>query len=390
MKDAAGNISTSASDQVVIELPDVTKPVITAFSLPAASSSLNVDVTGFTATDNKAVSGYIISESATAPLASNSGWTASAPVSYTFATEGTKTLYAWAKDAAGNISASANAQVNITLPVVINEVSVGNNEVYSKTLKWANRLAMPVTFTKAGEIKSISIYHDGGTGNFLLGVYSDKSGYPSALIGVTATTTVSSKPGWQTVQLTIPVSVKAGQKVWLSWVFQYCPALHYTSGNPGRAASSGVWKNGMPASFGTSTIAPNKYSIYCSFVENQNITKDASLDEVIENESIELISNEDNITADRNLSIENSINSSEINGFKLYPNPASSFVNVDFEFMPAGETTIEIHDISGKKVYSQSAQQLNNRLDINNLKPGIYFIRSTSGNKADAKKLIVK
>ena len=38
------------------------------------------------------------------------------PVAYSFSTEGTKSLYAWIKDAAGNVSASVSAQVVITLP----------------------------------------------------------------------------------------------------------------------------------------------------------------------------------------------------------------------------------------------------------------------------------
>jgi hypothetical protein len=50
------------------------------------------------------------------------GWTATAPTSYSFSTEGTKTLYAWAKDVAGNVSASVNAQVTITLPDVTKPV----------------------------------------------------------------------------------------------------------------------------------------------------------------------------------------------------------------------------------------------------------------------------
>jgi hypothetical protein len=130
--------------------------------------------------------------------------------------KGPKTLYAWAKDAAGNVSVSLNAQVTVTLPVF----SLGNTEVYSSTITWANQLAMPVTFTTAGEIKSISIYHEGGSGNFLLGVYSDQGGLPSSRLGITASTTVNAGAGWQTVALSNPLPVIAGQKVWLSWVFQ--------------------------------------------------------------------------------------------------------------------------------------------------------------------------
>ncbi len=57
----------------------------------------------------------MVTESSTKPLATVAGWSASAPASYTFSTAGTKTLYAWAKDAAGNVSASMSASVTITI-----------------------------------------------------------------------------------------------------------------------------------------------------------------------------------------------------------------------------------------------------------------------------------
>jgi hypothetical protein len=83
--------------------------------VPATSTTLSVPITSFTATDNVGVTGYLVNESATVPAASASGWTSTAPASYTFATAGSKTLYAWAKDAADNVSASKNATVIITL-----------------------------------------------------------------------------------------------------------------------------------------------------------------------------------------------------------------------------------------------------------------------------------
>ena len=93
------------------------KPVVTAFAIPAKSSSLVVTITTFTATDNVKVSGYKLTETSTKPTASSAGWTATKPANYTFLTAGIKTLYAWAKDAAGLVSASKRRSVTITLPV---------------------------------------------------------------------------------------------------------------------------------------------------------------------------------------------------------------------------------------------------------------------------------
>jgi hypothetical protein len=60
-----------------------------------------------------AVTGYLINKTATAPAASASGWTASAPASV-IAVAGANTFYAWARDAAGNVSLSKSAEVTIT------------------------------------------------------------------------------------------------------------------------------------------------------------------------------------------------------------------------------------------------------------------------------------
>ncbi|MDZ4286091.1 MAG: MBG domain-containing protein [Candidatus Sungbacteria bacterium] len=124
-KDAAGNISTSLSATTTITLPDTTAPTVTAFAIPTTSSSLTITITTFTATDDIGVTGYLLTEASSTPLASNSGWTTSAPTTYTFSTQGDKTLYAWAKDAAGNISTSLSASTTITF------VEVAPNEMQS-------------------------------------------------------------------------------------------------------------------------------------------------------------------------------------------------------------------------------------------------------------------
>jgi hypothetical protein len=118
-KDAAGNVSDGLSAMVTITLPpvsDKTPPTVTDFSLPGTADSLSIPINKFTATDNIGVTGYKLTESATTPNASASGWSSSAPSTYAFASGGTKTIYAWAMDAAGNISSSLSATVTITLP----------------------------------------------------------------------------------------------------------------------------------------------------------------------------------------------------------------------------------------------------------------------------------
>lgn len=90
-------------------------PVITTFVIPATSNSLTVPITSFTATDGLAVSGYFVTEADATPSLDNPAWIPEAPATYTFSTYGTKTLYAWVKDAAGNISASLSDSVVVTV-----------------------------------------------------------------------------------------------------------------------------------------------------------------------------------------------------------------------------------------------------------------------------------
>ncbi|MGE5570031.1 MAG: DUF4082 domain-containing protein [Rhodospirillales bacterium] len=114
-RDAAGLVSTSSSATVVITLSDTTPPVVSSFTIPATATTLTVPITSFTATDNVNVTGYLVKESSAAPSPSAPEWLPAAPASYTFTSAGSKTLYAWAKDAAGNVSAAASDSVVITL-----------------------------------------------------------------------------------------------------------------------------------------------------------------------------------------------------------------------------------------------------------------------------------
>lgn len=138
-KDQAGNISVPLSARTSITTADITPPVVDIFTLPTTHNSLTVPVSAINATDNVGVTGYFLSQSATAPLATDSGWSITKPQQYTFTAEGAQTLYAYAKDAAGNVSAATAATVTInttdvTPPVVNAFVLPTVSASYSVTL----------------------------------------------------------------------------------------------------------------------------------------------------------------------------------------------------------------------------------------------------------------
>ncbi len=162
----------------------------------------------------------------------------------------------------------------------------GSTEIYSSVSTNASKRAMPVTIDKNGEISSISIYHNGGDGKVLLGVFSDESGMPSSLIGITPATNVNSYEGWQTISLKSPVAVNVAQTIWLAWVFENNPGIRYTIGKPGRASSSDTWQNQLTSDFGEASIADYIYSIYCTYSTQTNIPEKDSIKPVVSGFSI--------------------------------------------------------------------------------------------------------
>jgi hypothetical protein len=150
-------------------------PTVTAFSIPATSTSLTVTITTLTATDNVPITGYMVTESPTPPSASAAGWSAAPPTSYTFATVGTKTLYAWTEDAANVISPSISASTTITLPPVADTTPP---TVTGVTLpSTSTTLNVPYTITATDNA--------GGTG--VVGYLVKESPYPAP---------AASDPGW--------------------------------------------------------------------------------------------------------------------------------------------------------------------------------------------------
>lgn len=140
--DSVGNVCVTGSahngiDNDILTIiysaaSDTVPPVVTAFDVPANSSTLAVPVNVFTGTDNVGVTGYLLTETPEKPNAAQAGWTPTAPASYTFGSEGSKTLYAWVRDLAGNVSSSLLDTVTVTLP--INTIVITKAEYNSRTV----------------------------------------------------------------------------------------------------------------------------------------------------------------------------------------------------------------------------------------------------------------
>jgi len=230
---------------------------------------------------------------------------------------------------------------------------LGNTTVYSSIEMDAARRAIPITFTEAGSIESISIYHNAGTGSVLLGVYADQSGSPTSRLGVTPSTAVSATTGWQTVALTSPVPVTSGQTVWLSYVFQTNPGVRWESGTPSRALATAGWEGGMPSTFGTATFANYKFSIYCTYA-----TTPGDEAEFLK-EPVEM----------------NTVNHQE-EEVLIYPNPTEGEFTVSWKNKYDHRLVITIYNITGQIVKEvQTEPDMNEiKFNLNRSSNGIYLL----------------
>src|SRR5207245_8823062 len=111
--DAVGNGSSGATGSATPQAVDSTAPTGTVtINGGAAATAATAATLSLSATDAVGVTGYYLSTSATAPAATAAGWvTVPATLSYSgsvgstlSAGDGTKTVYAWFKEAEGNVS----------------------------------------------------------------------------------------------------------------------------------------------------------------------------------------------------------------------------------------------------------------------------------------------
>ncbi|OHE57346.1 MAG: hypothetical protein A2Z47_06155 [Thermodesulfovibrio sp. RBG_19FT_COMBO_42_12] len=171
-------------------IPDTTAPANTAaanFINSGASSTSSTSATlSISATDAVGVTAYYASETSTTPSATATGWVAvTAATNYTNTSvpftlssgDGTKTVYVWFKDAAGNVSAVASDSITLavsgssvdTTPPVLTSVTVT-----PATITGSGTVTIKVGLTESGSgvgYSYVSLYSptklSGGSGTEL-------------------------------------------------------------------------------------------------------------------------------------------------------------------------------------------------------------------------------
>ncbi len=86
---------------------------------------------------------------------------------------------------------------------------------------------------------------------------------------------------------------------------------------------------------------------------------------------------------------------SNINGkvvsFTAYPNPATDVININWNNLSDDKATINITDISGKKVFSSEVKMdANAAINISNIRPGFYFLNVQTESGSNTQKLLIQ
>lgn len=286
----------------------------------------------------------------------------SAPYTYNWpeVAPGVYNAYAVAMDSASNEVISNMVNFTVQSPDSLLN-TVGITERLASATNNANRRAVPYTMSERGTIESVSMYHKAGSGNMLLAVYEGDS-VPTNRIAITPLTAVSGVDGWQKVMLESPVTVDAGETVWLAWVYENPTAIYYEQGSPGRFDSGLDWNGGMPEKFGSGSQGDALYSIYASYVEEAEVE----------------VEEEPNGKKDKSNKKEKKAKKPKV---KVYPNPFEYDVTMGYEIGETSQVLLVIYDLNGNEI---------DRLDQGQIEAGYHEIHwDLSQSNAANKKLFV-
>lgn len=243
---------------------DSTAPTVTSFTATSGVAS-PIPITAFTATDAVGVTGYWVGESSGVPSLADAGWSATAQTSYTTASTGAITLYARARDAAGNISSAATQSVTVPAsPTAPYEVEWPYNEAVHTSLfsvqgvSPQTGVALVYTPASARMLSSVQIpmrreidagYP--GTGTVTLEVRSGS--VTGTLLGTVSTATFTEGTvNTRTFTLASPVALSAGVTYFL--------VLNLTSISGGQALYRVLARAGVGTIWSDATLTWTSYT----------------------------------------------------------------------------------------------------------------------------------
>ena len=397
---------------------DSIPPVITSFIIPLSSESLTIPINTFIATDDQTVSGYILTESPDTPLAGSGGWNSNAPKSYTFSQEGSMTLYAWVKDAAGNISDSQSGVVVITLPqiatafseylfeetsgdIIIDSNGSNNGHIINDEFRVDGVNGKGLEFTGTNYIDLAQCFGDNVKRELTLSIWLK----PTAMLGGNQGVIMHGGPNTDSFALYIKpdnksigfktggttsdwISVENVEELWdgdwhhLTTTYNGSKKMIYLDGvviltrdATGEIDSGGGYNLLIGA--GRDESPPRLF--YKGLIDEVRIYNYALTPSEI-NELYNKI-----VTAAITF-----VNPQGINEYLLFPNPSKTSINVIYFQYPELETRIKIYSNTGKLILDRLVEHTTNSIDISNFSSGIYFLRSVSVERSTCKKFVVE
>ena len=230
---------------------------VSTFAATSSSTSLNIPITAFTPNVTlPPAASYLITTSSARPLSTDSGWSASAPATFTVASSGSYTLYPWVKAASGDVSMVYASPASVT--VCLSAITVTNNaDSGAGSLRQAISDACPggtLTFQKdttitltSGELlldKNLTI--DGGSHAIIL------DGHAASKVIEVSFSTVSLKH----------LTIQNGKAIYGAGIYNYFGTLTVTdstiSGNTATSGpGGGIYNLGGTLTLTNSTISGN-------------------------------------------------------------------------------------------------------------------------------------
>lgn len=83
-----------------------------------------------------------------------------------------------------------------------------------------------------------------------------------------------------------------------------------------------------------------------------------------------------------------SLNSNEIEGFSIYPNPTTNIINVNT--LSNNSKKVELFSIIGKRIYLNNIIDNNFSINVSKFNIGLYILKVSEGNKTSIKKVVIK
>lgn len=85
-----------------------------------------------------------------------------------------------------------------------------------------------------------------------------------------------------------------------------------------------------------------------------------------------------------------SVGSASTIDFTVYPNPSKGILNIQLNTLTVDATTVDVHDVQGRKVSSKIISDTLTQLSIDNLSNGVYFVVVNQNKQKTTKKIVLQ